>query len=68
MQRTSIVAVVILIGLALPASGAWAQGNSAIDQYTENIPGASGDVNSGSGDASGGAPGAPDRLAVVWRA
>lgn len=42
MRRAALLAILILAGLALPAL-AHAQGNSSIDQYTEEVPSAGGD-------------------------
>ena len=56
MQKIPL-AIAVLLLLTLPAL-AHAQGNSAIDQYTEGVPNASGDSLDTSG-ASGGAGGSP---------
>lgn len=48
-----MLAILIVGGLALPAV-AHAQGNSSIDQYTEEIPSAGGDDSAGSNAGTGG--------------
>ena len=72
----SIAAALLLIAAVLPAA-ALAQGNSAIDQYTEQVPGAGGDKPSAggredSGDSGGGAEGSgqplPDDISQALQA
>lgn len=53
MSKTCLTIAVLILALAAPVA-ARAQENSAIDQYTENVPGADADSGSGGDDASSG--------------
>ena len=56
MRIISLVVTVLSL-IAIPASGAFAQSNSAVDEYTETVPGGGGDNPvSGGGDPTGGTP------------
>lgn len=51
---STLIAAALVAGV--PAASALAQGNSAVDEYTETIPGGGGDNASGSDDGGGGSP------------
>lgn len=57
MRRQSVAISVFAIFFAGVAPAAFAQGNSAVDQYQENIPDASGNVDSGNGSSGSGSGG-----------